>query len=193
MAPILRVIRDVQRELLRLPPPLSARQIRFIQSPAFTRSAKWARLRYDFMRDHESRCQCCGHGSADRVKVNVDHIHPRKTHPQLALSYANLQVLCSSCNRGKGNRDRTDWRYRSASVPSCPACHARMKRRSHRGVAFWGCSNFPRCRATRPFKAQAAHRRRRAPATMRFRKSLAQKPPRRVSLREQRRWQRSTR
>ena len=46
---------------------------------------------------------------------------PRKTHPQFALCYANLQVLCSSCNRGKGNRDRTDWRYRPApAAPTCP-------------------------------------------------------------------------
>jgi hypothetical protein len=115
--------------------------VRFIQSPAFTRSADWARLRYDFMRDYEGRCHCCRQGSDDRVKVNVDHIHPRTTHPQFALSYANLQVLCSACNRGKGNRDRTDWRYRSASaVPNCPACQARMQRRSSQGAAFWGSS-----------------------------------------------------
>jgi hypothetical protein len=184
---MLRVIRDAQRELLRPPLPLTAAQVRFIQSSAFTRSADWARLRYDFMRDHEGRCGCCGQGAADRVKVNVDHIHPRKTHPQFALCYANLQVLCSSCNRGKGNRDRTDWRYRSArAAPSCPACQAPMQRRSSRGAAFWGCSKFPVCRATRPFEATSARRRRMTPNAIQFRKTVAHNARRRARLRKQR-------
>ncbi len=124
-APTRRIIRDVTRELLRVPPRLTDRQLRFIQSPAFIRSADWARLRYDFMRDHDGRCQCCGHGTPDGTKVNVDHIHPRKSHPQLALTYANLQLLCAACNRGKGNRDRTDWRYRAPAIPTCPAAARR--------------------------------------------------------------------
>ena len=35
--------------------------------------------------------------------MNVDHIRPRKTHPELALAFENLQVLCGLCNKGKGN------------------------------------------------------------------------------------------
>jgi 5-methylcytosine-specific restriction endonuclease McrA len=37
-------------------------------------------------------------------------IKPRKTHPHLALSVSNCQILCSDCNKGKGNWDDTDWR-----------------------------------------------------------------------------------
>jgi hypothetical protein len=66
-----------------------------IVSLGFIRSDAWVRLRYDFMRDRDGRCQCCGRGAADGVKVNVDQIHPRRTHPQLALCYANLQVCAA--------------------------------------------------------------------------------------------------
>ena len=99
--PMLRMLREVKCELLRLPVRLSNAQIRFIASPAFTRSGEWVRLRYDFMRDHDGRCECCGRRGLDGVQVNVDHILPRRTHPQFALCYANLQVLCGPCNRAR--------------------------------------------------------------------------------------------
>ena len=41
--------------------------------------------------------------------------------------------------------------------PPCPQCGSAMARRTARrgsqaGVQFWGCSRFPRCRGTRPYK-----------------------------------------
>lgn len=59
-----------------------------------------------------ARCECCGATPANGAVMNVDHVHPRKTHPQLALEETNLQVLCGDCNHGKGNWDSTDWRAR---------------------------------------------------------------------------------
>jgi Topoisomerase DNA binding C4 zinc finger/HNH endonuclease len=171
LGPMPRMIREVKRELLRPPLKLAPEQVQFIQSPAFTRSDAWVRLRYDFMRDHDGRCRCCGRRATDGVKVNADHILPRRTHPQLALCYANLQVLCGPCNRGKGNRDRTDWRFRgpsaisqidppSTAAPRCPACRAAMNRREGPHGCFWGCSRFPVCRATRPCDDRAPRDRR---------------------------------
>jgi hypothetical protein len=85
------------------------------------------------------------------------------------LCYGNLQVLCGPCNRGKGNRDHTDWRYRApastASVaeseitPACVRCHAPMRRRESGHRAFWGCSRFPKCRGTRSYGGCATARR----------------------------------
>ena len=63
-----------------------------------------------------ARCECCGAAPADGVTViNVDHVLPRKTHPELALVESNLQVLCHVCNHGKGNWDTTDWRPKDIS------------------------------------------------------------------------------
>jgi 5-methylcytosine-specific restriction endonuclease McrA len=52
----------------------------------------------------------CGSEPKDRRKVNVDHIKPRKYFPELALCFDNLQVLCSRCNKEKGNKTATDYR-----------------------------------------------------------------------------------
>ena len=62
------------------------------------------------LKKYGPRCQCCGATPADGVRINVDHIKPRKHYPELALDVENLQVLCEECNHGKGNWDTTDWR-----------------------------------------------------------------------------------
>jgi 5-methylcytosine-specific restriction endonuclease McrA len=114
-SPIKRIYNEVRRELCCLPPRMSRAWIGFVRSKGFTRSHVWSRLRYDFLRDQGGLCQCCGRCAADGEKLNVDHILTRRTHPQFALAYANLQLLCSTCNQGKGNRDGTDWRFRAPS------------------------------------------------------------------------------
>ena len=40
----------------------------------------------------------------------ASHIKPRKTHPELALEFDNLQVLCADCNKRKGNKHSIDYR-----------------------------------------------------------------------------------
>lgn len=85
-----------------------------IASDEFLRTPAWGRVRYDALRANNGRCECCGRGKHDGVRLNVDHIKPRRTHHRLALEVRNLQVLCgggAGCNAGKGNRDTTDWRH----------------------------------------------------------------------------------
>jgi hypothetical protein len=77
---------------------------------AFLASYEWRRVRMQVLKRDGARCACCGSTPADGVKMNVDHIKPRKLYPQLALDLSNLQVLCEVCNHGKGNWDMTDWR-----------------------------------------------------------------------------------
>jgi diadenosine tetraphosphate (Ap4A) HIT family hydrolase len=52
----------------------------------------------------------------------VDHIKPRSKGGK--NEYANLQTLCSKCNRSKGNQDDTDFRGGSVASPDgCPFCY----------------------------------------------------------------------
>ncbi len=79
-------------------------------SDEFLRSFEWRRLRMDVLQRRGARCECCGRTAKDGVRINVDHIKPRKRYPHLALTPSNLQVLCDDCNHGKGNKYETDFR-----------------------------------------------------------------------------------
>lgn len=68
---------------------------------------------------------CCGATREDGVQIQVDHIKPRKTHPELALDINNLQVLCEVCNHGKGNWDQTDWRGPGTNIDAELLSHFR--------------------------------------------------------------------
>lgn len=82
----------------------------FVISDEFLSSYEWRQTRMIALKKYGARCQCCGASPATGAVINVDHIKPRKTHPHLALTLDNLQVLCHDCNHGKGNWDTTDWR-----------------------------------------------------------------------------------
>lgn len=76
----------------------------------FYDSWEWKRVRYDFLKGKNRRCQCCGSSAADGTRIVVDHIKPIRKYWHLRLESANLQILCDDCNKGKGSRDETDWR-----------------------------------------------------------------------------------
>ena len=76
----------------------------------FLLSFEWRKRRMEILKRDGAKCACCGATPKDGVRVHVDHIKPRKKHPELALDPNNLQVLCEVCNHGKGNWDTTDWR-----------------------------------------------------------------------------------
>lgn len=76
----------------------------------FYSSRAWKILRYQAFEKYGNRCCCCGGTPADGLAMHVDHIKPRSTHPDLALSLDNLQILCEDCNVGKINQWDTDWR-----------------------------------------------------------------------------------
>lgn len=77
----------------------------------FYKSREWKELRYQALKAHGARCQCCGATAKESGQMmHVDHIKPRSKFPHLALDLSNLQVLCAACNLGKSNIDETDWR-----------------------------------------------------------------------------------
>ena len=56
-----------------------------------------------------NRCMCCGAGPEEE-RLEIDHIYPRSTHPQLLNDPDNLQILCRKCNVGKGDKIIVDYR-----------------------------------------------------------------------------------
>ncbi len=90
---------DLQQDLESLP------------EESFYSTPQWLKVRYEVLAEHFKKhghtCLCCKHRF---VPLHVDHVKPRSMYPALALDKSNLQVLCDKCNRGKSNRDETDFR-----------------------------------------------------------------------------------
>lgn len=80
------------------------------KKPELNRRRGWKAVRYEILKAAGGRCALCGRGAPDGVRLELDHIKPKSTHPELAKAPDNLQVLCSDCNAGKKDRDTTDWR-----------------------------------------------------------------------------------
>jgi hypothetical protein len=64
-------------------------------------------VRYDVLRRAGGKCALCGKSKAEEP-LEVDHIVPRSRGGGNGIE--NLQALCRTCNRGKSNRDATDFR-----------------------------------------------------------------------------------
>lgn len=64
-------------------------------------------IRYEVLKRAGSRCELCG-VSAESRSLEIDHIIPRSKGGSDDIS--NFQVLCTSCNGTKNNRDDTDFR-----------------------------------------------------------------------------------
>lgn len=78
-------------------------------------------LRFLVLRSAGGRCALCGITAKERP-LDVDHIIPRSRGGKTEL--ANLQAMCSKCNRSKRNLDDTDFRsWPEPTVdPNCPLC-----------------------------------------------------------------------
>ncbi len=81
----------------------------------FYQSREWKLMRYEALRKHGGRCQCCGASPAEGKRLNVDHIYAARVYWDLRLDINNLQVLCEDCNEGKGARHADDWRETASS------------------------------------------------------------------------------
>jgi 5-methylcytosine-specific restriction endonuclease McrA len=68
-----------------------------------TRGPRWRALRHRALRRDGFACVRCG--AAGRLEV--DHVKPVRTHPELAFDLANLQSLCPRCHSAKTNHEIT--------------------------------------------------------------------------------------
>lgn len=94
----------------------------------FYLSDEWREVRYKALVRSDGKCQCCGNGKHNGKLLHVDHIKPRSLFPDLELSLGNLQVLCEDCNKGKSNKDQTDWRFSRIQSEYSDAAVARQMR-----------------------------------------------------------------
>lgn len=76
----------------------------------FYKSEEWRKLRYRALKYYGNKCSCCGKGPEDGVVIDVDHIVPLSLNWNKRLDIGNLQILCKTCNLGKGNVDSVNWR-----------------------------------------------------------------------------------
>lgn len=76
----------------------------------FLMSFEWKELRRKAIEKYGAKCMKCKRMPINLALINVDHIKPRKYFPDLALCFDNLQILCSVCNKEKGNKNQIDYR-----------------------------------------------------------------------------------
>jgi len=61
------------------------------------RDKRWPALRLAAKRRDGWKCVKCG----ARGRLEVDHVQPVRTHPELSFSLENLQSLCAVCHARK--------------------------------------------------------------------------------------------
>lgn len=76
---------------------MGLRKEHYRHSKSVTRTARWRVLRMEILERDGFACRSCG--SAGRLEV--DHIQPVRTHPELSYEPGNLQALCPSCHTRK--------------------------------------------------------------------------------------------
>ncbi len=82
-------------------------------------------LRYLVLSESGGRCALCGATKKETI-LDVDHIRTRSKGGTNNIE--NLQVLCAKCNRSKGNKDDTDFRYDPIDkVDDCIFCYHNLQ------------------------------------------------------------------
>ncbi len=66
-------------------------------SRRITRGPRWRALRMQALERDGWQCVQCG----TRHRLEVDHVQPVRTHPELAHALSNLQCLCGRCHARK--------------------------------------------------------------------------------------------
>lgn len=81
----------------------------------FYSSPEWRTLRLAALKRDHFRCSGCGASVALRGQSRVDHIKPRRQHPQLALDLDNLRTFCPACDN-KRHAEKGSYRSRRVGL-----------------------------------------------------------------------------
>ena len=85
------------------------KQYRKENSELCLQSTEWGRLKLKMFKTYTAECPRC----TSKKNIEVDHFKPVSKYPELKLEFTNLQFLCRSCNREKGNKDDPRWDFRN--------------------------------------------------------------------------------
>lgn len=68
-----------------------------------TEGKQWKQSQYE---KQQGKCGCfgCSFVAPSPEYLEIDHIKPIATHPELAIEPTNLRLLCPPCNRKKGEK-----------------------------------------------------------------------------------------
>lgn len=64
----------------------------------FYKTKAWRKLRLNTLYRDKFTCTQCGASVAGKGRSRVDHIKPRRSHPELALEPTNVRTLCINCD-----------------------------------------------------------------------------------------------
>ena len=95
---------------------------------------RWAALRLEALRRDDWKCVQCD----ARGRLEVDHILPVRSHPDLAYELRNLQSLCPSCHArktrievGMGTPNPAREAWKDAVRAMMPAAKRNKHKRTH--------------------------------------------------------------
>jgi hypothetical protein len=77
------------------------------EPPAIATPQRWpipAGVRFDVLKRDGYKCRICGRTAAEGARLEIDHVVPVARGGTNELT--NLQVLCHTCNRGKGPKSQ---------------------------------------------------------------------------------------
>ncbi len=101
-------------------------------SKRVTRTKRWQVLRMEILERDGFRCRHCGCGG----RLEVDHIKPVRTDPDLSYEPTNLQALCPGCHtkktriecgHPKPRKDLSDWQKAVTSLSATDKKHIEQK------------------------------------------------------------------
>lgn len=65
------------------------------------RDRRWRALRLEALRRDGWKCTKCG----SKLRLEVHHVEPVRSHPELAFTLGNLAVLCAQCHAKETRRE----------------------------------------------------------------------------------------
>jgi 5-methylcytosine-specific restriction enzyme A len=74
-----------------------SRKVHARHSRQVTSTRRWQVLRHQILERDGWKCRSCG----ERRRLEIDHVRPVRTHPELSFEPRNLQALCGPCHSRK--------------------------------------------------------------------------------------------